>query len=414
MRIIAILPQHIIQFSPYSEWKSAFEEHEVLLATSKSSIGLFPEGCEKQEPFHLIEMFEHFETNDLIEKRVLEWTQKTKVDRILSISEFDLMRAARLREASEIGGQDVRSAVLFRDKFKMKLRAQSKGIPTPKFRLIQYPLELVDFQNQNGFPVVLKPMYGSGSERTYILRTDEAVEDFLEKHFRPTALWEPQWLVETFVEGEMFHIDGLILNEQLVFAAPSRYINGCLAFETGDFLGSVHLDTANPIYSRLMDLTEKVVRAFPFPNESLFHLEFFRTPNDEFIFCEVASRMGGGRINDTIRTAFGLDIKMSYVRAVCAKQLQIRNAHELRNSGQLAGFVLVPPKKGTVKEIPEDCELSGIADYRKRATVGQRFEGASSSVDQVASFVVKGTAENEVENRIREVVAWFNSQIKWE
>ncbi|MEM5613495.1 hypothetical protein AAHB43_01410 [Staphylococcus pseudintermedius] len=80
-----------------------------------------------------IEAFEHYMVNPDIEMRALELSQQYDISHVLSISEFDVIRAAKIRALLKIEGQSLISAEAYRDKVLMKQLLQSTSVKTPHF-----------------------------------------------------------------------------------------------------------------------------------------------------------------------------------------------------------------------------------------------------------------------------------------
>ncbi|PAV36417.1 carboxylate--amine ligase, partial [Bacillus licheniformis] len=280
------------------------------------------------------------------------------------------------------------------------------GVKVPDFKKIDSAADLYKFVQTFGFPVVVKPIYGSGSVDTTVLRNRQDVWNFLAKGL-------PDHLeVESFIEGDMYHIDGLILDEEIVLSWPSRYINGCLAFQDHQFLGSLQLELKNPLTRRLTDFVQKALAALPVPNTTTFHAEVFHTPDDELVFCEVASRTGGAMVREATAQTFGFDINEVCVKAQCGLEFHIPEVDN--NPDRLSGWLLIPPKDGVLKEIKPAPAADWIAKQNISAQAGDRFHGSSSSVDAIASCLIIGRTEAELRGRISRLATWFHDHTVWE
>ncbi|MCF2132233.1 ATP-grasp domain-containing protein [Strepomyces sp. STD 3.1] len=361
------------------------------------------------ENYQYIESFDQYPLNGGIEVRSLELNETYQFRVIIATSEYDLLRAGRLRNILGIPGQSFESALLFRDKILMKKCLREAGINVPNFKKIESALDLYSFVQTHGYPVIVKPIDGSGSESTSVLRNREDMLDYLA--FGIANNLE----VESFVEGDMYHIDGLILNNEVVLNWPSRYVNGCLAFQNDQFLGSYQLEYDNPLTSRLIEFVEKVLGALPTPEITTFHAEVFHTPDDNLVFCEIASRTGGAMVREAIQQGFGFDINQVCVQVQCGLNVNIPDNSTLRNGPKLlSGWLLIPPKVGILKSLPTVPFEDWIIKQKISAKPGQTFDGSSSSVDAVASYLVVGNSEEELNNRINQLATWFNESAVWE
>lgn len=248
-----------------------------------------------------------------VETSAVEIKEDFNFNRIVGYFEDDILRMARLRKLYNLPGQTYESALAFRDKFIMKSILTNAQILTPRFSKINTILDLIEFIQNYGFPVVVKPLRGSGSFNTFIVKSKDDLKKInIHLHFDSDHAGD--YLAESFVEGTMYHIDGLVIQGTPSIIWPSMYVNNCIDYINGNFLGDYILHPSNPMVPRLIDYTYKVLEALPTPLNTGFHLEVFHTPDDQFIFCEIASRIGGGRINHMWKLCLGLDLKKEFIR----------------------------------------------------------------------------------------------------
>ncbi len=86
-----------------------------------------------------------------------------KIDRIVALDDFDVERAAALREHLRIGGMGDTTARYFRDKLAMRMRAKEVGIPVPEFEHVLNYNKINDFIKRVPFPYMVKPRLLAGS-----------------------------------------------------------------------------------------------------------------------------------------------------------------------------------------------------------------------------------------------------------
>lgn len=358
--------------------------------------------------YKVIETFEKYETNGAIEIRALELHKKHKFRAIIAMSEYDLLRAGRLRDILKIKGQSFESALAFRDKVIMKKYLQKVGLMVPNFSKVESVIDIYNFIQTHGYPVIIKPIDGMGSIGTIVLRNRRDLMDYLINGL------DYNIEIETFIEGEMYHIDGLVLNGEVVHCWPSKYVNGCLAFQDDKVLGSYQLNADNPLTQRLIDYTKNALSALPTPENTSFHAEVFHTTNNKLVFCEIASRTGGGLVRQTIQQGFGFDINQLVVQAQCG--LEVTVPYYINGEGPKvqSGWLLIPPKKGLLKEIPKLSFANWVTKQDISAKPGQEFDGSISSVDAIAGFCISGNSEEQLVFRIQELATWFEQSLVWE
>src|SRR4051812_2448895 len=141
------------------------------------------------------------------------------IDRIVPLDDFDLETAAALREHLRTPGMGETSTRYFRDKLAMRTRAQEAGIPVPEFIHVLNYARLREFMAQVPGPWLLKPRF-------------EASAVGITKINRPKELWraldelgdrQSFHLLERFVPGDIYHVDSIVSEREVVFAATHKY-----------------------------------------------------------------------------------------------------------------------------------------------------------------------------------------------
>lgn len=386
--------------SPFDAWLHDLHEDLVMLTTPKVA-----SACSN---YQHVETFDHYETNGWLEVRALELNEQFRFRAIVAPSEYDMLRVGRLRDQLGIEGQSLDSATAFRNKIVMKQRVAAAGLPIPTFTEIASPLDLYQFVQEHGYPVVVKPISGMGSTDTALLHDREELKAYLEQGLAPDLE------VERFVPGEMYHVDGLVLNGELVHCWPSRYTNGCLAFQDGKLNGSYLLGKENPLTDRLVAFVTEVLAALPTPATTSFHAEVFHTPEDELVFCEIASRTGGGPIREMVRQGFGIDLTQAWVQAQAGLPVTLPRASLGEGPQRPSGFLLIPARHGVLRKMPTEPYADWVTKQVISARPGQAFTGSVSSVDAIASFLVDGESADQVANRIEELASWYEQAVEWE
>ena len=303
---------------PYNQWLKELNE-DLYLMTNTTYAKDFTQYAQ-------VFAFENYDYNSAIEFQALQLYREHPYHTIIATAERDILRAARLREYLGIEGQSWESAIAFRDKVKMKSILSEARIRVPQYARLNSAIDLYAFIQDHHYPVVVKPVDGMGSRNTTVLENDRDTIRYLTKGL------EHNLEVEQFIEGEMYHIDGLILNGEIVLCWPSKYLNDCLAFHEGKYLGSYLLSPQNPLTARMQEYVCSVLKVMPTPEHTSFHAEVFHTPDDELVLCEVACRTGGSRICEEYRQAFGVDLTKFSSTSPCGYRFSCQNGCRKRKS----------------------------------------------------------------------------------
>jgi hypothetical protein len=156
----------------------------------------------------------------------------------------------------------------------MKQVLAEKGIKVPKFSPVDSATDLAIFLEQHSYPVVVKPRKGYSSINTAVLRSDEDLERFLKKSFG-NGIVDPSLdlEVEVFIQGQMYHIDGIVYNNEIKLISPSKYLGVVVNFGNNPLLAGCALSLDNPLTRRLQQFIADCVTALEGPSCFAFHAE---------------------------------------------------------------------------------------------------------------------------------------------
>lgn len=407
--IILLAPEKIISSTKIEQWDD-LKDCGLILFTSSSEAyeGYLKDNM--QSVFNHMEYFDYYPNNDTVELKLLEYAKKYPIKNIIPMTEADILRVSAVKEKLGIDGLKFHDALKFRDKIAMKELANNHKIPMPKFKLIKHSIDLIEFIEEVGYPIIIKPILGRGSLSTLLLVNQNDLLTHLNTGLISNTSRYPDLLAEEFLDAEIYHIDGLQLHNKIKVISVSKYINNCLSFVGGSYLGSYTLDTINPLRTRLIDFSAHLLhKIFPSYKNTLFHIEVFVDRNKKISLCEIACRLGGNGINDEVKLQQGVDIKMEFIKAECGINAELM----LTNTYPIAGRLLVPPKEARLISFPEICGFPGVIHYQFRGKVGQSYKKMLMSNDEIANFLLASSSETEICERIRQLSHWFDNQVIW-
>jgi biotin carboxylase len=245
-----------------------------------------------------------------------------RVVRVVALEEYDIVTAAHIREHLCVPGMGTTIARSFQDKLAMRCKANEVGIHQPEFvPLVNYDV-LDEFMKQTSPPWMLKPRIGASSMGMKKLHDPEAVWRAVADLDAREIFHERSdfHLLEQFVPGDVYHVDSLVVAGKVLFASVERY--GAPPFEVSHS-GGVPISYLVKHGSReqraLLELNKKLLKGFGFEH-GVTHAEFIRPAdaaqhhNEQFIFLEVAARVGGAYTADTIAAATGINLWREWAR----------------------------------------------------------------------------------------------------
>lgn len=268
----------------------------------------------KEEPWpydHIDEAFylpenedQEWNMKDLING--VAWLLKSKhVDRIIALDDFDVEKAALLREEFRISGMGQTTARYFRDKLAMRIRANDAGIKVPAFTSLFNDEHIHNYLSKVEGPWLIKPRGEASATGIKKAHTREEFWNII------NGLGERRhkFLAEQFKPGDVYHVDALSVNGDLVFCKSSRYLDTPMEVaHGGGIFRSVSLADSDPDAKKLVKHTAVVMKAFGM-QFSASHTEFIKSrETGEFIFLETSSRVGGAHLSDMVEAATGLNL----------------------------------------------------------------------------------------------------------
>ncbi|CDH02448.1 ATP-grasp domain-containing protein [Xenorhabdus bovienii] len=373
---------------------------KVLMPTSANSSD---RGHQYFKEIYSVDNYDSPAVNELIMKVV----EEKHIDRIVSATEIDVLRAAQVRRKMGLIGQDEVSALSYRNKWIMKSRLQKHGIPVARMQQVVDRQWVEEFAHKYGFPIVIKPVEGGGSVGVQIIHHIGQLQ-----HIDFEQL-KQGYLVEEWIEGEFFTIDGLMRNGMMLHCWPSRTTANFSAVSGNSTLLSWMLLADDPLTEQLSTLVSRVIMALPpTPDTTAFHAEaFFCEKTQRLVLCEIACRPGGAGHVPVYEMAFGLNLYKETLlgQAGLCSQETYRDVYP----HAMAGFAWFPPKEAIFGYAPESCPVDGINGYQLMACSGQRYQSPHSISDHIAKAFALQPVDCDPAKVITEVDVWWKTNVIW-
>lgn len=269
-------------------------------------------------------------------------SREQKIDALVALEEFDVVTTALAREHLRLHGLDSSRARLFRDKLAMRGRARDAGLRVPDFVPLFNYQEVGEYMERVPPPWVVKPRSDVSSSGIRRLEESEQVWRVIEALDAREALQDKSsyYLLEKFVAGEVFHVDSVLEDGEVIFSGASRYGRPPLDVAQGGGVFTTHtLDYDSEEYRTLTRFNGELLRALGL-EQGAAHAEFIRGAADgEFYFLEVAARVGGAYIAETLEAATGYNLWREWARVEVAHARGER-IHALEPRREYGGIAL--------------------------------------------------------------------------
>jgi len=231
-------------------------------------------------------------------------------DVIVALDDFDVETAARLREHLRVPGMGDTTARHFRDKLAMRVQARDGGIAVPDFIHVLNHDQLRAFMKRVPPPWVLKPRSQASAigikkinDENHLWQTLETLGDRQSFH-----------LLEKYVSGDVYHVDSIVSEKKVVFAACHKYgmppMN--VAHEGGIFI-SFNMKRGDREIAALKEMNQKLIAHFRLVR-GVTHTEFIKGRNGRFYFLETAARVGGAHIADLVEASTGINLWVEWAK----------------------------------------------------------------------------------------------------
>jgi biotin carboxylase len=217
--------------------------------------------------------------------------------------------AAMLREHLQVPGIGRTTASRFRDKLAMRMKATSLGIPVPEFAPVFNDAAVNEWTARVPPPWVLKPR--SSAAAIGIKKVNS--HDELWQALHAAGDQRSNCVLEHFVPGDVYHVDSIVWNGQVVFAVAFKYGRPPMqiAHEGGIFI-TRRLADDSAEGSALLSVNRRLQDGLGL-RRGVSHTEFIGRAggaggSGEFVFLETSARVGGAFIVDTIEAGTGLNL----------------------------------------------------------------------------------------------------------
>ncbi len=238
-----------------------------------------------------------------------------QIDLIVALDDFDVETAAHLREHFRLPGMGDSLARNFRDKLAMRTTARNAGVLVPEFTGVFNYDDLREFMAHVSPPWLLKPRSEASSMGIKKIEHADEIWPALE------SLGDQQsfFLMEQFVAGDVYHVDGLVDDGEVLFSMAHKYGKPPLSvYAGGGVFLTRSLDRESEEAKALVALNKQVLKAMGLVRGAT-HSEYIKSHADgQYYFLENAARVGGANIAECVDYASGVNLWREWARVEIA------------------------------------------------------------------------------------------------
>ncbi|MEU4215436.1 ATP-grasp domain-containing protein [Actinoplanes sp. NPDC026623] len=239
------------------------------------------------------------------------WHEQEQFDGVITFSESAVVAVAAVADALGLPGIGVEAARCSRNKYLMRQAYERAGAPVPGYRFVPELDDALAAAEEFGYPVILKPTMGAGSN--FVFKVDDASE--LAERFEQASkgIQEMFWvvseadgidlgpqglMVESFLDGREYLIEAVAWDGELFLGSVVDRITA----EGGTFDDDVHGAPTSLGPDDLAEVHAAVAAAARGQGlrRSVMHAEV-RFHEGRPYLLEIAARVGGGGLDEIAR-----------------------------------------------------------------------------------------------------------------
>ena len=246
-----------------------------------------------------------------IVQAVTHLTRTQKIDRIVALDEYDMETAATLREHLRVPGMGLTTMRYFRDKLAMRMKALDRGVLVPDFVPVLNHGDIRYYLEHVPGPWVLKPRQEASAIGIKKIHVAEELWPVLEQ----LGDKQSSFLLEKFVPGEVYHVDSVVSENEVVFASVSKYGKPPMnVAQGGGIFTTCVIPRGSDADTGLRQINRDLIAALGLLR-GVAHTEFIQAHADgHFYFLECAARVGGAYINEMVEAASGINLWREWAR----------------------------------------------------------------------------------------------------
>ncbi len=335
--------------------------------------------------------------NVLDKEKNLEIAREYSPDAVLTEqTDIAVPTVAYIAEKLGLKGIGIEVASRFTNKYLMREYASKAGISVPQYKLCYSVDEAAEFLQGN--PVsIIKPIDSQSSRGIHIVRTREDIEKNFEDCVQYSNV-EKAILIEEFIEGTEFTVDGVKTTSEYVVTAISEkdhykynpnVANRLLFTQRND----------NYDYDRLRKENADMIAAMGLPF-GLTHTEY-KYRDGKFYLIETAARGGGTKISsDIAKLVSGIDCNRLLINMLTGGSDEvIRDKHH--ECAVLGFFDFKPGRISAIKGLDEAMSMEGSHDIKLEVKIRDTLGEALNDRSRCGYYILFADSVKELQDRER-------------
>lgn len=231
--------------------------------------------------------------------------RREDLDKVVALDDYDVEKAALIREYLRIPGMGKTRAHYFRDKLAMRMGAADDGIAVPEFTAVFNDKKIGEYVKRVSPPWLIKPRSKASALGIKKINSEQELWQTLDQ----LGDERPDYLLEKFEAGDIFHVDALSYGNEVIFARVHRYLNPPMEVaHEGRVFRTTNVEYGSADEKALLAMNKEVLKSFGL-KQGASHTEFIKSHKDgKYYFLETSARVGGANIVELVEASSGINL----------------------------------------------------------------------------------------------------------
>jgi biotin carboxylase len=327
---------------------------------------------------------------------------KVSFHAIITFNELHSNTVAHLAKKLGVRGLNPLAADRARNKWITRELLKGKEILSPRYVYVQSLNQALDAVKVIGYPVIIKPVNGTGSLLVRSINNPAELTDYFLScenidSFGRSVERDNGFLIEEYIEGPLVSVETLTIDgKTTILGITERKLTGYPYFIEEESIFPAKLNQESIIIKRTMETLKALGVDFGF-----CHVEFIVSKKGP-VLIEVNPRLAGGVIPTLIEITTGIDIHQVTLDLYLKGKLEI----EPKVSSYSCSFHFTTPYSGIINKIVGWEGATKRNSVRKASWMkheGTLVKGLKSNFDRLGYIVVEGESIEAVREEIKEI-----------
>ncbi|TKD69238.1 ATP-grasp domain-containing protein [Pseudalkalibacillus hwajinpoensis] len=341
--------------------------------------------------------------SDLITSILSSKYKKDQLLNVISLNDLHLPVAARVAEKLGVGLQSALSIEIPSNKYKFNKLLNYLEITTPNFCLTNAHNAFFT-ANKIGYPLVIKPINGTGSKFVKLIRDKHELSRYLDemksqKSFGRSMNRSDEYLIEEYIDGDLFSVEVMIQNgNPIIFGVTKRTLEGDPYFIEKESIFPIK----NLNIPKLNNYIERIIEALGM-KWGFAHIEFIYKKDIGLYFIEMNPRLPGGVIPKMISKYYNINLNEVAVNIYCGS---MNNLNLVESNTLLKSYHFIPKVTGTINQIkiPSNHTIKyNVEEFKLLQNEGAFITDLNSNFCRLGYVIIKSNTLKKIDEKLNNV-----------